>query len=496
MAEAGLLLWIAMAVLRMSEVTCQAVPTTNCPRYVLENEDLTCLCQPPEGSSGTVTWPGHSDNGTLSVPKVHRAQNGTRYTCQLRGKDAGEETSMSYTLLVAYGPSKEMFRITAAQQPFPTNGSQNLTLTCQAGQVYPRLDYVWRNAGCVGTPTKRSCVLVPRPPRDDDLVVLCEVSRNYRTGLPRELMTTEYRVNLTYPPLTAPQIQIQAKDSYLLRRGDNLTCLITGGKPEVSQVVFSCSDPYAEDKGDKKKDGGVSSTVTVSSLSRWRHPMRCICRGVWNVRPQYYTLTAEGLYYVEHPAVVTEFTIMVGYNGRSDGTDTLVGGSNASVLFLCSTYGRPTPKIARLSKVADPSFNATTPYHGSDDGSSNRGPLPPSTTTNWTTDFTWEMWGMGEVVRCEDMGRYVCSVDNGVGDGEEGRNETAVLYVECGPRKLWHHALNMTERGVQFSLRAFPVPDHFTYRLLDKKKNNNNSNNNTASLGRGEGGRKAATELW
>ena len=76
-------------------------PKTNCTEYAEENADLSCPCLTPDNFQGTasLSWPGHSDTGLLTVTSVHREDNGTRYTCQMVA--GGTTTSTVYTLKVA-----------------------------------------------------------------------------------------------------------------------------------------------------------------------------------------------------------------------------------------------------------------------------------------------------------------------------------------------------------------------------------------------------------
>ena len=76
-------------------------PRTDCPEYVEENADLSCSCLTPDNFQGTasLSWPGHSDTGLLTVTSVRREDNGTRYTCQMVA--GGTTTSTVYTLKVA-----------------------------------------------------------------------------------------------------------------------------------------------------------------------------------------------------------------------------------------------------------------------------------------------------------------------------------------------------------------------------------------------------------
>ncbi|XP_076438715.1 uncharacterized protein LOC143277684 [Babylonia areolata] len=440
MARACVVVWTWL-VLGLSGVCCDTVPTISCPRYVLEHTALTCSCSLPQPATGTVTWPGHSTNGTLTVPKVQRSHNGTVYRCEGEG-GTGETQSVNYTLLVAYGPSEEKLTITG-QRPFVTNGSQTLTLRCHTGEVYPHPDFAWHQVDCAGTETGNStCDVTPQPPKDDGKEVRCDVTRKYGTDLPRTVMTAKYQLQLKYPPISPPVIHLQAWNSSLLRKGDNLTCSIRGGKPGVDRVVFTCSSPDHEDGEDEGEGDEVSSTVTVASLSRSRSAMRCVCRGVWGVRPQLYTMTAVRHFPVQHPAVVTNFTIRT----CSGCEGSVTGDTNSSVTLVCSTFGRPAPWESHFSKAADPGFNASR-YRSF------------VTSSNWTTEFRLEV----RQLTCEDTGRYICSTDNGLGPRASA---SVLLGVRCGPRRGWEGEVNMTEEGIRFQLTAFPVPQHFTFHHL------------------------------
>ncbi|XP_070202548.1 uncharacterized protein [Littorina saxatilis] len=156
----------------------------------MENQDHTCYCRPYNVSgSSTVTWQGQDsptgDPELLRLRNVQRADNGTQYTCVVTADGVREEAV--YTLRVGYGPFDD--HMSVGPSYVVSNGSQPVTLTCNATNVYPTPRYTWRGVTCEKQSPPNTCTFTPDPVSDDLRNVTCTaVSRAAR----------QYQYNLHY----------------------------------------------------------------------------------------------------------------------------------------------------------------------------------------------------------------------------------------------------------------------------------------------------------
>ncbi|XP_025101115.1 mucin-5AC-like [Pomacea canaliculata] len=273
-------------------------PYHDCPRYVAEGATVSCTCAVADtGSQMTsLLWVGVSSTSRLTVANVSRRNNGMVYTCRLTQGVQTSETS--YTLQVAYGPFDNSTSLVQSPSPLLTNGSMSLNFTCISTEVNPEPVYSW-TVTCVSPVLGGNvCVYIPKVPDDDGKSVGCSAISQYFDGL--TLPKTAYsrtNMNLQYPPATAPNISVGTGQS--LATGDNLTCTVTGGKPVVSRVTFSCynlsvtvqSDIIITDSVDVVQQSSVSSPLTVPSSGS--SSVRCICTAEWTPQPDLYRLSTS-----------------------------------------------------------------------------------------------------------------------------------------------------------------------------------------------------------
>ncbi|PVD27701.1 hypothetical protein C0Q70_12872 [Pomacea canaliculata] len=224
----------------------------------------------------------------LTVPKVTRADNGTVFTCLMTWDEL--KTTANYTLQVSYGPDDHHTRI-HGPDVLVTDGTKYFNFTCQATDVYPLPIYTWDGVTCHNSDTDTGlCVLKPQPPWDDGLKMQCTATSN--TTSPSVGKTT-LRLNLTYPPPKPPKI-VGYKAGQVLKNGDNLHCLVSGGKPLVKEVNFSCSsDPPHEDQQDTTKGSLVESSLTIGAVDSSNYSMQCVCGATWEADEDLYSQTSS-----------------------------------------------------------------------------------------------------------------------------------------------------------------------------------------------------------
>ncbi|XP_070202583.1 transmembrane protease serine 7-like, partial [Littorina saxatilis] len=131
----------------------------DCPTYVMEKSSMTCTCSAKMSNPHNVTWPGHSQSGSLSLSNVQRSDNGTQYTCLLTADGVREEAV--YTLRVAYGPY--LGQVSISPSALVKNGTQPVTLTCTANDTYPAPYVEWAGVPCQNRTTENTCTFVPDP---------------------------------------------------------------------------------------------------------------------------------------------------------------------------------------------------------------------------------------------------------------------------------------------------------------------------------------------
>ncbi|KAK7479037.1 hypothetical protein BaRGS_00029707 [Batillaria attramentaria] len=143
-----------------------------------------------------------------------------------------------------YGPSESGVTVSGPAS-FPADGKKNITLTCTAVDVNPEPIFSWQDPP-------------PVPPK----------LSGYNKGKP-------------------------------LQPGDSPKCTVTGGKPLVSSVNFSCSEDVCPDQPDIVQDNSVISPLVNASERNTTNKLRCRCTAHWDVEPTLYALTAEDTLEVE-----------------------------------------------------------------------------------------------------------------------------------------------------------------------------------------------------
>lgn len=95
------------------------------------------------------------------------------------------------------------------------------------------------------------------------------------------------------PPPKPPQI-LDYKPGQVLANGDLLQCNVSGGKPLVKKVNFSCSsDPPLEDQQDTIEGSSMLSNVTIKAKDTEGYSMVCVCSAIWEPREDFYTKTSN-----------------------------------------------------------------------------------------------------------------------------------------------------------------------------------------------------------
>ncbi|KAK7488869.1 hypothetical protein BaRGS_00019826, partial [Batillaria attramentaria] len=210
---------LAGCLLLMRVVLC--TPTYDCPDYVREGLQLDCTCL-SGCEAGNVTWPGYSDSARLQQHDVTRAQNGSEFICQ--EVCDGEKVS-NITVEIA-GPEGE----------FVTDGSRDLTLECQARDVYPEPEYLWQHTTCINTTANgRICTIHPVPDDDGaDITCIAEVDLD---GYGPYSAFAIYKLNVSYRA-TVQRLELTNSKGTLsnnltVNRGDSASvyCVATGRPP-------------------------------------------------------------------------------------------------------------------------------------------------------------------------------------------------------------------------------------------------------------------------
>ncbi|XP_025102771.1 uncharacterized protein LOC112569250 isoform X1 [Pomacea canaliculata] len=101
-----------------------------------------------------------------------------------------------------------------------------------------------------------------------------------------------YTLRVAYPPELPPVIEgIQNDES--VRSGDRLilTCKVSGGRPLVSSVNFTCG--HHEDEEDSVSGSFVSSVVTLDPVTAKDDGIRCRCSAKWLPEITQYSQTEE-----------------------------------------------------------------------------------------------------------------------------------------------------------------------------------------------------------
>lgn len=255
-----------------------------------------CICVSSEVSSEWVRvyWPRHSNSSILKVPSVTRQHNGTAFTCQMEYvEDNLPKTAKTVVYLeVAYGPENGSVRIYGIDVPFDTDGTRNLTLTCNASDTNPKPSIVWLSGPCESR-TEETCIFQPQP--DDDGSTMNCRAINVHTQPKYKWSEANSSLNLRYPPRDSP-VLTGHKDQQIHKSGDILTCTVTGGKPVVTQVILNCSNPTLYDQADVVNGTSVSSSLTLDSSEQTYSQTTCQCTAIWEPDPALYSKSASATF--------------------------------------------------------------------------------------------------------------------------------------------------------------------------------------------------------
>ncbi|KAK7468148.1 hypothetical protein BaRGS_00036612, partial [Batillaria attramentaria] len=203
-------------------------------------------------------------------------------------------------------------------QSFSTDGTRDLQLSCDPGDVTKVTSLAW-NVTCAqksdGVFKDSICTLRPNPKFDDGMVVACFAS--YTGGLSA---SSTFTVSLNYPPETAPMIE-GYESGKVVAAGQRLrmTCTVSGGKPLVTSVDFSCPG-HPDVEPDDVTKRAVISTLTIGALAAEDDGILCECSAVWKDSDAY-TLTSNRILAV----------------GESEGE----GGRRKERLGRDNTYNKP-----------------------------------------------------------------------------------------------------------------------------------------------------------
>ncbi|KAK7471693.1 hypothetical protein BaRGS_00035666 [Batillaria attramentaria] len=363
-------------------------PVVDCSAYVDEGSSLVCPCEPPRTDvSSKISWPGYSDSSKLKIENVSRDDNGRNFTCRMVMN--GQTTEEVYTLHVAYGPSSNI--TITGPSVFVTNGSRRLILICEAGDVNPPPIYSWIGVTCDNSSNQNSCSFTPQPLRDDGKAVSCRATNP--SG--REVMSASanFTLRFSYPPSAPPVIERQSSGQYL-RSGDNLTCTVTGGKPLVSKISFSCTSPENPDGSDDISDVSVTSSLTIDTSLASGADTNCTCSGLWEPEAELYFATTDATFQLEYKTTIVNFT-------ANDQNHSATVDEKTQVVFKCIAPGRPAPNLMLVT----PSSKVHSVSNGQ------------------------ELLHTDDSISCEEAGTYVCIAANGFPDPD---SQSLQLHVRCG----------------------------------------------------------------
>ncbi|XP_070182815.1 vitellogenin receptor Yl-like, partial [Littorina saxatilis] len=178
--------------------------------------------------------------------------------------------------------------------PFFTS-KEPFTLTCNATDLDPPLEYTWSGVTCDKQGSGNTCTFTPDLEADDMRNVTC-TAVSTKSGI---RISETVQLISAYPPLKRPVIQLQSSQNESLWMDDRLTCTVTGGKPLVASVHFSCVNPDILDEDDEIKETSVSSSVTVNSPHTKVGGIICSCSATWKVKPEYYKLSTAAVFRIE-----------------------------------------------------------------------------------------------------------------------------------------------------------------------------------------------------
>ncbi|XP_076438220.1 uncharacterized protein LOC143277324 isoform X4 [Babylonia areolata] len=281
-------------------------PTITCTTqngYIPENTALECYCTAsdlgqPQGRlrvyrDNTHRVSGNYGNSSVQFGEssVSSADNNAVYRCVLDWATSdSEDRNTTFTLNVAYGPTRADLTDPPVYDLHPTQSNPPLTLTCSAVGVNPGASYSWSGSQCAGI-TQSTCTFVPTQGDNGDVISCTAV--NPITSVRKTSETRTLKIH--YPPSSAPVITGYSAQVLYEGNTQTMTCTVQGGNPAVSSVTFTC------DSGGQVS--GVSSTIQVTA-SRDNNGRNCTCSANWkNKSPSWYTLTASVTLQVYYPPV-------------------------------------------------------------------------------------------------------------------------------------------------------------------------------------------------
>ncbi|XP_076438221.1 uncharacterized protein LOC143277325 [Babylonia areolata] len=280
-------------------------PTITCTQngYIHENTALECHCTAsdlgqPQGRlrvhrGNTHRVSGNYGNSSVQFGEssVSSADNNTVYRCVLDWATSdSEDRKTTFTLNVAYGPTRVDLSDPPVYELHPTQSNPPLTLTCSAVGVNPGANYSWSGSQCAGI-TQSTCSFTPTQEDNGDTISCTAVNTITSVGKTSETRT----LRIHYPPSSAPVITGYSGQVLYEGNTQTMTCTVQGGNPAVSSVTFTC------DSGGQVS--GVSSTIQVTA-SRDNNGRNCTCSAKWkNKPPSWYTLTDSVTLQVYYPPV-------------------------------------------------------------------------------------------------------------------------------------------------------------------------------------------------
>ncbi|KAK7106378.1 hypothetical protein V1264_017643 [Littorina saxatilis] len=372
-------------------------PETKCfEKPIPEDASLSCDCtgngteKVAQLPGSSFSWPGYSNTSALRLNNIRRELNGTVFVCLMQV--AGEENrTANYTLQVVFGPSDDN---TAVMGPstFITDGSRDLNLTCTVTDAHPPPRISWSSPFTCDTPDSHICVFKPRVPEDDGKGVVCIATNPVFP--PVKAAWAYYFLNLSYPPQTEPEISANLPTE-VLRSGNTVTCTVAGGKPLVSSVIFTCTNPTLSDRDDVIGETSVSSSVVIDTALATANVTVCTCSAVWDPDPQLYANTSEAELLLEYQATVNKFTV----NSTNDLS--VLEDDNSSAVFQCDVTGRSSARVSMRKRGGWMSVGNTEDVTGNETDSVQRTLVHTYTVTS---------------AKCEDMGTYTCTAESGFGD--------------------------------------------------------------------------------
>ncbi|XP_076438219.1 uncharacterized protein LOC143277324 isoform X3 [Babylonia areolata] len=281
-------------------------PTITCTTqngYIRENTALECRCTAsdlgqPQGRlrvyrDNTHRVSGNYGNSSVQFGEssVSSADNNAVYRCVLDWATSdSEDRNTTFTLNVAYGPTRADLTDPQVYDLHPTQSNPPLTLTCSAVGVHPGANYSWSGSQCAEI-TQSTCSFTPTQGDNGDTISCTAVNTITSVGKTSETRT----LRIHYPPSSAPVITGYSGQVLYAGNTQTMTCTVQGGNPAVSSVTFTC------DSGGQVS--GVSSTIEVTA-SRDNNGKNCTCSAKWkNKSPSWYTLTDSVTLQVYYPPV-------------------------------------------------------------------------------------------------------------------------------------------------------------------------------------------------